>query len=267
MDRLQQREAATGAALALEELAKLSREAELRQQAELLSTAGEAPPTTPAPSGGTARLSHVDRAPGAFRRACRECVRCGERGVAGAAGSCSHARADVKLSAVRSALVVDTIVEVLWAVSPMGERDIWTALITNMLKLVVHIGWLKKTSDGVLVINDEFAQDSWPIKLICDTCADVVEMADALQKAPADVPTGERWWRQPTDAAEASSSTCAASSAAAGAPAPPPGAPRSADAGAGSSTGSKRRPTATRAATGRITFAAACSPTRQTPRG
>jgi hypothetical protein len=168
---------------------------------------------------------------------------------------------------VRSALVVDTIVEVLWAMSPMGERDIWTALITKVLKLVVHIGWLKKTSNGVLVINDEFAQDSWLIKLICDTCADVVEMADAQQKVPADVPTGRRWWRRPTGAAKASSSTSAASSAAAGAPAPPPGPPRTADAGAGSSTGSKRMLMATRAATGRITFAAACSPTRQTPRG
>ncbi len=117
----------------------------------------------------------------------------------------------MKLSAVRSALVVDTIVEVLWAVSPTGERDIWTALITNVLKLVVHIALLKKTSDGVLLINDEFAQDSWPIKLICDTCADVVEMADAQKKEPADVPTGGRWWRRPPGAAEASSSTRAGS--------------------------------------------------------
>ena len=62
---------------------------------------------------------------------------------------------------MRSALVVETVVEMQWAVSPMGERDIWTALITKVLKLVVHIRWLKKTRDGALVINDEFAQDSW----------------------------------------------------------------------------------------------------------
>ncbi len=84
MDRLQQREAASGAALSLEELVKLSREAELGQQAELLSTAGEALPTTPAPSGGTARLSHVERPrslPPRVPRVCslrrtRRCSRC-----------------------------------------------------------------------------------------------------------------------------------------------------------------------------------------------
>ena len=63
-----------------------------------------------------------------------------------------------------------------------------------MFKLVAHIRWLRPLDDGVLVICEELAQDSWALKHVTDTCMDVTE-GGAGDERPAAVPEGSRWWR------------------------------------------------------------------------
>ena len=80
-----------------------------------------------------------------------------------------------KIKDVRRVLAPNTVVELLWQVSPQGTIDIWPALVTEVLKRVVRIRWLCPLNNGVLIINEAFAPDSWEMKHITDTCAAVTK--------------------------------------------------------------------------------------------
>ena len=100
----------------------------------------------------------------------------------------------VKVSSIRNVLAPDTVVELLWAISPEHERDCHPALITKVQKRVIHIKWLKPIGpieDGVLVINPEFTEQSWEIKFVSNSLVDVEEPPP--QERSAEIAEGTRW--------------------------------------------------------------------------
>ena len=100
----------------------------------------------------------------------------------------------VKVSSIRNVLAPDTVVELLWAISPEGERDCHPALITKMKARVIFIRWLKPVGpieDGILVINPEFTEQSWEIKFVSNSLVDVEEPPP--QERSAEIAEGTRW--------------------------------------------------------------------------
>ena len=103
----------------------------------------------------------------------------------------------VKVSEIRSVLATDTVVELLWEITPKQEHKCHPALIIKVLKRTVHIRWLKNVGPiehGVLVINEAYAAETWEIRHISDTLADVDEPPEADR--PAEIAAGTRWWRR-----------------------------------------------------------------------
>ena len=85
--------------------------------------------------------------------------------------------------------------ELLWEITPEREHKCHPALITKVLKRVVHIRWLKNVGPiehGVLVVNEAYAEETWEIKFISDSLADVTE--PPAEDRPAEIAAGTCWW-------------------------------------------------------------------------
>ena len=67
----------------------------------------------------------------------------------------------VKLAEVRRVLAEDTVIKVLWQMSPEGVVDIWPALLVKKLVNVVRVRWLRWLDRGVLIINEAYTEESW----------------------------------------------------------------------------------------------------------
>ena len=66
----------------------------------------------------------------------------------------------VRLAEVRRVLAADTVIKVLWQVSPEGAVDIWPALLIEVLKRVVRVRWLSLLEGNVLIIDEGYAEES-----------------------------------------------------------------------------------------------------------